>query len=790
MANLKLYTSAMRESQAFLKNIINHVADPIFVKDREHRWIEGNAALWNLFGKTEEELLGKSDYDFFPKEEADVFWAKDEEVFASGKENINVENFTDAHGVTHIISTKKACFKTPGGELILVGIIRDITELKKAQDALRQSDSARLKAIMDHAGRPVYFKDLEGRYLEVNNTLATILSLEEKDIIGKTDYELFSKENADLIRRNDLAVIEKNEALECEETLALPDGMHTYISVKFPLYDAADRMYAVYGISTDITERKHSEASKAFLASIIESSDDAIISITLDGIITSWNHAASMLFDYTAEEAVGQHVSLLIPPEKYKEEQYILGQARKGEPVRQLATVRQGRNGRLIDVALTVSPIRDCSGRIIGASKIVRDVSERKKIEQQLKAFIDENARAKRIAEDALAKAEMANQAKSDFLANMSHEIRTPMNAVVGIANILATVKEITAAKQQELVKTLQLSAQSMMALIDDLLDIAKIENAQVQLERKPFSLKKLAEEAITIMSVKAKEKGIALLLDYEEALSEKFTGDSTRIRQILMNLLSNAVKFTEAGSVTVKIFSCMGKAGGKAVCLQVTDTGIGIPEKKLGSIFDKFVQADNSITRQYGGTGLGLAITRMLAELMGGSIEVKSTVGQGTSFTVYLPCAVQPGSAAPREEPIPVHERREKKRLRILLVEDYQPNILVAATILRQMGYHCEVARNGQEAVEKLAHSSFDLALMDIRMPVMDGYMATQKIREREKAMSLPHLPIIGITAHALHEDRSKCLSAGMDDYMSKPFDPNDLNGRIQALAEKRRAA
>lgn len=247
------------EARIFLKNIIDHVADPIFVKDRQHRWIEGNAALWALFGKSESELIGKSDYDFFPREEADVFWQKDEEVFNSGKPNINVENFTDASGVTHVISTKKACFLGPNNEQILVGVIRDITDLVTMEARLKESDEARLKSIMDHSGRPVYIKDLEGRYLRVNTDLLKLIGCTEEDMIGKTDYDFFPKEIADTFRRNDLTVIEKGAAIECEEIAPHPDGPHTYTSVKFPIYDANHNLYAVCGISTDMTERKKAE---------------------------------------------------------------------------------------------------------------------------------------------------------------------------------------------------------------------------------------------------------------------------------------------------------------------------------------------------------------------------------------------------------------------------------------------------------------------------------------------------------------------------------------------------
>lgn len=303
----KLYIAnkELSASRTFLKNIINTVVDPIFVKDRNHRWIEGNNALWALFGKSEKELLGKSDYDFFPKDEADVFWQKDEEVFNSGQVNINIENFTDASGKTHIISTKKARFIAPSGEPILVGVIRDITEIHEIQEKLKQSDNARLKAIMDHSGRPVYIKDLDGRYLQVNHDLLMLTGLKEEEMIGKTDYDFFDKKYSDIFCQNDQLVIENSAAIEFEEVAPHADGEHTYTSVKFPLFDSNGKIYAVCGISTDITQRKAVEAKLLHYTWQLERSNQELndfayiashdLKEPLRGL---FNHATFLLEDY------------------------------------------------------------------------------------------------------------------------------------------------------------------------------------------------------------------------------------------------------------------------------------------------------------------------------------------------------------------------------------------------------------------------------------------------------------------------------------------------------------
>ena len=254
------YALQLQDSKSYLKNIVDNVADPIFVKDRQHRWIDGNVAFWQLMNRKPEEVIGKSDHDFFPPEEVKVFWEKDEEVFSTNKININVESLTDIYGEKHTLSTKKAGFMLANGEPVLVGIIRDITELRRTQDKLKESDEMRLKSIMDHSGRPVYIKDLEGVYLQVNKYFTLNFGLDEKDIIGKTDYDFFSVEQADMWRKNDEEVVYCNVAIEFEEAAYDQAGEeHIYTSVKFPIYDAHGKIYATCGISTDITERKKDE---------------------------------------------------------------------------------------------------------------------------------------------------------------------------------------------------------------------------------------------------------------------------------------------------------------------------------------------------------------------------------------------------------------------------------------------------------------------------------------------------------------------------------------------------
>ena len=405
-------------------------------------------------------------------------------------------------------------------------------------------------------------------------------------------------------------------------------------------------------------------------------------------------------------------------------------------------------------------------------------------------AIAKERFRVEKELRGALEQAQSANIAKSEFLANMSHEIRTPMNAVVGLSNLLQA-HDLPVAKQQEFIRTLQLSSQHLLQLINDLLDITKLETREMKLDEGEFSLGQMLTEVVSIQQVRAKEKGVLLLLQYDDRGSDRFIGDPMRLKQVLINLIGNAIKFTHAGHVAVTCNLMPPTPEGESIChLDVTDTGIGIAPEHLGTIFNKFTQADTSITRKYGGTGLGLSITKTLVDLMNGTISVQSTPGKGSRFSLELPFKIVGGAAAaavsaPIEytKPTLVTDTKQPsgEPIKILLVEDYWANVLVATSILDNLGFQYEVAENGLEAVRRYTEGRFDAVLMDVQMPDMDGIAATHAIRDLEKREARRHTPIIGMTAHALKGDRERCLASGMDDYISKPFQPSELEEKLR---------
>jgi CheY-like chemotaxis protein len=368
----------------------------------------------------------------------------------------------------------------------------------------------------------------------------------------------------------------------------------------------------------------------------------------------------------------------------------------------------------------------------------------------------------------------------SEFLANMSHEIRTPLNGVVGLTSILA--ESTLTADQRQLVLGAQQSAEMLLTLVNDILDISKIEAGSLLLEQTPFAIRDWVSEMAEPGFAKARKKGLDVRLDVSAELPPRIVGDSTRIGQILTNLIDNAVKFTTAGRVSVVAVPSQAPDGRRMLRVSVTDSGIGIPLDKQAVVFEKYRQADSSTTRRYGGSGLGLAICRQLATLMDGDIGLESTEGVGSTFWFAIPLA-----AAPYEEPpaavaaaaLPARTSEVPATPRALLVEDNPTNQFVAKKFIEKAGCIVEVASNGAEALEKIAAADFDLVFMDCQMPIMDGYEATKRIRQGR----LSAVPIVAMTAHAMKGDRERCLAVGMTEYLSKPLKPAAVAEMIERV-------
>ena len=518
-------------------------------------------------------------------------------------------------------------------------------------------------------------------------------------------------------------------------------------------------------------ELRRNEAAARLLASAVESSDDAIITQTLDGLITSWNVAAERLFGYTQAEAFGQPMAMLVPPDHLEEDWQMMDRIKQGERLDHFETVRLHKIGARLDVSITISPLQDTTRQIVGVSTIVRDITEQKRSEQ---------------AAHLLSQAIAISKAKSEFLASMSHELRTPLNAVLGMAEgLLDGVFGEVNSEQNEALQTIERSGSHLLSLINNILVLSNLESCQLDLTCVPTAAALLCESSMALIRPQALKKAIRLEMQLLPNLPDLLV-DRQRICQVLINLLSNAVKFTPAGGqVLLKVFltpQADRQGLQNSLRLAVIDTGIGIAPENFSKLFHPFAQIDSALNRQYEGTGLGLALVKHIVELHGGQVGVSSEVGVGSCFTVDLPCTPV---AAPRRQRATLPKTRlissqpgPGASPLILLAEDNDANVSTISSYLRAQGCQVLVAHNGQEAIAQAQANTPDLILMDIQMPVMDGLEAMRQIRQDP---NLTGIPIIALTSLTMSGDCDRCLEAGANNHLAKPIRLKQLVMLIQ---------
>ena len=525
-------------------------------------------------------------------------------------------------------------------------------------------------------------------------------------------------------------------------------------------------------IGTDNTARKLVEAEQKkldqrlrdqqfYTRSLIESNIDALMTTDPSGIITDVNKQMEALTGCTRDELIGAPFkSYVTDPERAEAAIKLVLSDKK---VTDYELTACALDGKQTVVSYNATTFYDRSRTLQGVFAAARDVTERKRVEAELR--------------EAKAAAESASRTKSEFLASMSHEIRTPMNAIMGVADLLA--KTSLSPEQDKYVQIFRRAGDNLLNLINDILDLSKVEASQIELERTGFSLNDHLEKVIEMVAARAQEKGLALVCEIAPNVPTELVGDPTRLRQVLLNLLGNAVKFTESGEVSLRVSR---DADPTTLRFTVSDTGIGIPGAKLAQVFERFTQADSSTTRRFGGSGLGLTISKRLVELMGGRIWVESELGKGSVFAFAVPLEVR--ALANRSAAVLVGTGPEPSlpALRVLLVEDSSDNRTITVAYLKDTPYRVEFAENGALAYETFIAGHYDLVLMDRQMPVMDGLTATRAIRAWEQANQRPPTPIIALTASALKGDRETCLAAGCTAFLTKPIKQDAL---LQAIKE-----
>ena len=775
---------ALRDSEALYHSLVENLPMNVFRKDLTGRFTFANRLFCEALGVRNDQVIGKTDLDFFRAELAEKYRHDDRHVLETGQVLEAVEEYHKSDGNKIYVQVLKTPVRDSEGRIVgTQGMFWDVTARKQTEEALRESEQ-RLQSILDNARAVIYVKGVDGRYVLVNRLFESLFHIRHGQVVGKSDFDLFPAGLAETFRANDQRVLAAGAPLQFEEVALHDDGPHTYVSTKFLLYDASGVPHAMCGISTDITERKRAEIEL-----------------------------------HKAKEA-----------------------------------------------------------------------------------------------------AEAANLAKSVFLANMSHEIRTPMNGIIGMTDLV--LDTALNPDQREYLTLVKESADSLLGVINDVLDFSKVEAGKLDLEQIPFALRDSLGDTMKSLAFRAHTKGLELACHVAPDVPEHLTGDPGRLRQVLNNLVGNAVKFTDRGEVVVDVR--LDGQTDEEVLLHfcIADTGIGVPLEKQELIFEAFEQADSSTTRRFGGTGLGLAISRKLIQLMGGRLWLESEPGQGSRFhfTAGLTLAAPP-KTAPRAEPamlldLPVlivddnatnrlildemlrnwrmrptavdgaraalaamqeaaasnrpfslvlldanmpeidgfqladeirqhprlaeatimmltsgdrpedvrrcrqlgiacylmkpvkqselfdgivsslgsrviHEAAVEevpaaappgRHLRVLLAEDSVVNQKLAVYLLEKWGHQVTVANNGREAVAWVRAEKFDLVLMDVQMPEMDGLEATAAIRRMEQGEGR-RLPVVAMTAHAMVGDRERCLESGMDDYLSKPIRARELLAVIEQV-------
>ena len=631
-----------------------------------------------------------------------------------------------------------------------------------------------LTRVVESSEDAIVSKDLNSIIITWNGAAERMFGYTAAEAIGRSIRMIIP---ADRQHEEDdvIATIRAGRCVTHHETIRQrKDGSFLPIALTVsPIYDDEGTIIGASKIARDITDQVQGSIAMRRLAAVVESSDDAIVTKDLNGIITSWNPAATRMFGYSESEALGKSVRILIPDELQREEDVVLAKIRAGERVDHYETVRQRKDRSRLNISLTVSPIRDRSGTIVGASKIARDITDRTRL-------AEENSRLYEIARD-------ANRMKDDFLAVLSHELRTPLNAIVGYSRLLRG-GVLSSEKATRGLETLERNATWLSQIIEDVLDVSRIVSGKIRLDVQPVELPVIVDNAVATVLPAADSKGIRVQTVIDPRVAP-VSGDPDRLQQVVWNLLSNAVKFTpKGGRIQVRL-----ERVNSHVEITVSDTGVGISDEFLPYVFERFRQAEAGTTRKTGGLGLGLAIVRHIVEMHGGTVQAMSAgPEQGATFRVKLPVMiVHPQPAEPQrhhptsERLAPLTELGDLTGLRVVAVDDDQDALMLLRVVLESAGADVTTVSSSLDAVATVERTKPHVVVLDIGMPDMDGFEVVARIRASEDPL-VRTVPAAALTAFARSEDRTKALRSGFEMHLAKPVDPAELVASVATLARR----
>ncbi len=782
-----------KASEQRYRILFDALADMVVVMDQDGLILDANRAACRRLGYSRRELIrSKTLFDLIPEEERDV--ARKRLDILGDKNELSFEaRCLDRKGDRIPVEVNARVIDSGDGRTILA-TGRDITLRKETSEAL-QNQMFFAQALMDAAPAPIFYKNPTGVFLGCNAAFAELIGVSKKEILGRTMFEITNRELAQLYSEKDTQLLERGgtQAYEFQGQSANGEKYDALIS-KAAFRDTTGKVAGLVGVLLDITERKQAEQvlnrarldlehrvrertieltdaysrladSEQKYRTLYEQAGEGILLVDAEGRVQEANPASLALFEAKLSQIVGAKLDELVCGDSHEALSPLLECGVGGSVERRELRISCSCSIAGSGVYAEASATRLEEGRIL---VMLRDVTNRRRIREEL-------LQAKIAAED-------ANQAKSEFLANMSHEIRTPISGILGVTDMGLSMQP--GPNMADLLNNIRKATNSLLEIVNDILDFSKIEARKLELHEAPFNLQDRLDRLTEVHRPRAEDKGLVLAV-VAPSRDLLVYGDAGRLDQVLSNLLSNAIKFTEQGRVDLRVEIEDEDEEGVGLKFVVSDTGSGIPDHKKKLLFKTFSQLEKGSRRSYGGAGLGLAISRRLVELMNGSIWLEEAEGPGATFAfrVRLAWAGQTGEHRAEVAPKVAEIRPARQGRRVLLAEDNLINQEFLAHFLEEAGHSVLVAENGRKALEALEKETFDLVLMDVQMPVMDGLEATRRIRSHSAGLFDPAVPVVALTAYAMKGDKERILKAGMTEYLSKPVDMEALYAVIDRL-------